>query len=216
MKTLTEFATPTLKNAHAKKQELTAAGKTAEELPAALGEALKIEGDKLTYLLAALELVGEKTHDLKRVVVSSLAEGEKAPSSAKLVGEKYYTVEHYAPINKGGPREDARGGRDKGRRDGKGGKGGKRGEGRGGRRGEGRGGEGRSAEGGAGRGGEGGGGGERGERGGRGPRGPKPVGQAVGGKPAVLPLPIPNKTAAQPGPKPEASGGASGSEEKQS
>lgn len=134
MKTLTEFATPTLKNAHEKRQELIAAGKTPEELPAALGEVLKLEGDKLTFILAALEAVGEKTHDLKRVVVSSLAEGEKAPSSAKLIGEKYYTVEYYPPIHKPGqqkPQAELHG-KGRGGRDGK--KGGKRGDRKGGDR----------------------------------------------------------------------------------
>ena len=203
MKTLTEFAAPTLKNAHAKKQELTTAGKTAEELPAALGEALTLEGDKLAFLLAALDTVGEKMADLKRVVVSQLAEGEKAPSGARLVGEKYYTVEYYVPMHRGGAEKhddrDSRGGR----RDGKGKRGGKPGE-RGGKPGE--------------RGGKPGErGGKPGERGGdRGSRGPKPA--QFGGGTGKLPvpnktggggLPVPNKTAAQPEPKAQSGDGDS-------
>jgi hypothetical protein len=136
MKTLTEFAAATLKNAIAKKQELTASGKTAEELPAAMGEALKLEGDKLTYLLAAIEATHEKiNNDFKRVIVSSLNEGETAPSSARLIGEKYYTVESYPhSMKQSAPaaRDEGRGGR--GGRGGKGGRGdkdGKRGGGRG-------------------------------------------------------------------------------------
>jgi hypothetical protein len=179
MKTLTEFATPTLKTAIAKKQELTAAGKTAEELPAAMGEALKLEGDKLTYLLAALDVVGEKTHDLKRVIVAALNEGESAPSSARLIGDKYYTAEYYQNMSRGAQDKQA-GGDDRGRggrRDGKGGKGGKSGE-RGGRPGGGHGdsrGDSRGPGGSAG--------------GDRGPRGPKPGVSAGTGR-----LPVANKT----------------------
>lgn len=161
MKTLTEFAAPTLKNAIAKKQELTASGKTAEELPAAMGEALKLEGDKLTYLLAAIEATHEKiNNDFKRVIVSSLTEGETAPSSARLIGEKYYTVESYPHTMKQNPpaeRDSGRGDR-KGGRGGKGGKDGKR---------------------------EGGGGP------GRGPRGPAPAQASSGPpKPVSIPKPL--------------------------
>jgi hypothetical protein len=132
-KTLTEFAAPTLKNAAQTKADLLAAGKTAEELPAALGEALKVEGDKLTYLLNALEAAGERTNDLKRVLVCNLAEGESAPSGFKKIGEQYYGVEQYTLLRQ--PKPDAaeeRGGRG-GRRDGKRGdkKGGDRGDNRG-------------------------------------------------------------------------------------
>ena len=169
MRTITEFAAPTLKKAAQTKAELLSAGKTAEELPAAMGEALKLEGEKLNYLMCALEVVGEKTNDLKRVIVASLNEGEKAPSSVKQMGEQYYTVEYYPSLNRGGGkpqegRDDRRGGR--GRRGDK--RGGKRGDRRGGRGGEGRGGE----AGGPGAGGENK---PRGPRGPRPPRGPKPV-----------------------------------------
>jgi hypothetical protein len=170
MKTLTEFAAPVLKNAALKHAELTAAGKTAEELPAAMGEALKLEGDKLTHLLGALEALGTKTHELKRVVVSTLNEGETAPSTAKLVGEKYYTPEYYMPmVRNEAPTRDAKGGRD-------GKRGGRDGKGRGGPGGD-RGGK----PGGPGR----GPGGDRGA-----PRGPRPEGASAspsGGKPNVKP-----------------------------
>jgi len=140
MKTLTEFPAFNLKNAAKAKQDLVAAGKTPEELPAALGETLKVEGDKLTHLMNALETAGEKFNDLKRVVVFSLVEGEKAPQGAQQKGEHYYSAEYYPPLEpKGG--KPARGGEkgERGRRGGKGGKGGrpdkKRGD-RGGRGGE--------------------------------------------------------------------------------
>ena len=134
MKTLTEFAAVTLKNALKTQAELTTAGKTAEELPAAMGEALKLEGEKISHLVSALGLLnGKKTQDLKRVVVLKLNEGEKAPSGAQLIGENYFNVEFYPSLQPArGDREErgARGGRDgkgKGKGKGRGGKGGERG-----------------------------------------------------------------------------------------
>lgn len=180
MKTLTEFAVVTLKNALQKKQELTTAGKTAEELPAAMGEALKLEGDKLTYLMGALEALGEKAHnDLKRIVVSSLNEGESAPSNAKLIGEKYYTVEHYTSMKMTPPpREEERGGR--------GGRGGRDGKGRGGR--DGKPGGGRDGKPGGDRGSRGPGGGDRAPRG---AAGGAPKGPVALPKPLSAPTPKP-------------------------
>jgi hypothetical protein len=118
MKTLTEFTATTLANAAKAKQELIAAGKTPEELPAALGEALKVEGDKLSLLLSALDTLGEKApKDLKRVVVLSLGEGEKAPAGSKQVEDKCFLIENYAMPSKGpqgaGPHDDKKGRGDK-------------------------------------------------------------------------------------------------------
>jgi hypothetical protein len=142
MKTITEFAAPTLKNASKVRDELVAAGKTPEELPAALGEALKVEGDKLTLLLQALELVADRKNDLKRVIVGALNEGEKAPSGAQEKDGKQFIIELYPPVGSQGGRP-ARGGRDE-----KGGRGDRKKGGRGGRGGdrEGRGGGGRGGE----------------------------------------------------------------------
>ncbi len=144
MKTITEFLGATLKNALKTKQELVAAGKTAEELPAAMGESLKLEGDKLTVLLSTLEIVEKKTNDLKRVVVCTLAEGEVAPKGLEKKGDHYFSVEFFPPMPgqepaRGKGRGDARdGGKDRGRagkRDGKrGGRGGQDRDGRGGGR----------------------------------------------------------------------------------
>jgi hypothetical protein len=183
MRTITEFPVSTLKTAMKTKQDLLTAGKTAEELPAAMGEALKLEGDKLTNVLNALEVVGTKTHDLKRVVVFALLENEKAPAGVLQKGDHYFAIEYFPPLPgsqpKGrGPRED-------------GGRGGKRGGGRGGDKRGGRGGER------GGRGGERGGndrgrgprpGGAPGEvqagaEGGRPPRGPRPEGGGRGPRP---------------------------------
>ena len=99
MKTITEFAALTLKNADKTRQELAAAGKTAEEIPAAMGEALKLEGDKLKNLLAAMEFVGAKIQDLKRVLVFSIHEGEKAPPKSEQKEGVYFLAEYYPPLN---------------------------------------------------------------------------------------------------------------------
>jgi hypothetical protein len=130
MKTLTEFNGFALKNALETKKQLVAAGKTAEELPAAMGEALKLEGDKLTFYLAAIEVAEARPDNLKRVVVLDIPETEKAPKGAEKKGEKYFIAEYfYTPA----PKREGRGqGRHEGRGDGK-----KRGKGRGGRGGRG-------------------------------------------------------------------------------
>ena len=96
MKTLTEFPSATIKNATKIRQELITSGKTPEELPAALGEALKLEGDKLNRLMNALEATGSHhLNDLKRVVVYLPAEVEKAPEGTVQKGEHLYLVEYY-------------------------------------------------------------------------------------------------------------------------
>ncbi len=174
MKTITEFSVTTIKNALKTREELTTAGKTPEELPAALGEALKLEGDKLTILLGALEVVEKKTNDLKRVVVLTIAEGEKAPQGAVQKDAHYFNIEFYPPLP--GQERKGRGqGGEKGGRDGKGRgdkRGGKRGGGRdGGRDGKGRGPRGERAAGAPGGDAGAGGGGRRPPRP-AGPRGP--------------------------------------------
>jgi len=196
MKTLTEFFGPNLVRALQTRQECLAAGKTAEELPAALGESLKVEGEKLQRLCVALELI-EKKHDrLKRVIVLQPAEGQKAPSGAVERDGLVYVIEFFAapagsaPEKKADPRDDKR-------------RGGKRGDRRGG--GEGRGGEGRGRrnEGGRGRpegspgvageaqtvaGGPAGGSGRRPRR--TAPKGPRPEVQQTG-EPLKAPAPRP-------------------------
>lgn len=177
MKTITEFTALTLKNAAKAQADLTAAGKTAEEMPQALSEAIKVEGDKLSLLMSALESVGTKLDDLKRVIVSTLNEGEKAPSHAKLKGEHYFTAEYYPPIAKKGAApqgQHERGGKG---RDGK--RGDRKGKGRGGRGGR----DDRKPRGdrpeGAPK--------EASERGPRGPRAPRPVTPSNGKKIEIKP-----------------------------
>jgi len=107
MKTLTEFTALQIKNAAKTKQDLITAGKTPEELPQALGEALKIEGDKLNFLINALDLPMQKTSDLKRVIVMALGEGEQVPSNAAQKGEQVYVAEYYAPLHGATPPQKA-------------------------------------------------------------------------------------------------------------
>lgn len=98
MKTLTEFPVAQFKSAAALQKELASVGKTPEEIPQGIGEALKLEGDRLNWFMSALEVVGGETSDLKRVVVFTLAEGEKAPNGSVQKGEQYYIAEYYPAI----------------------------------------------------------------------------------------------------------------------
>lgn len=108
MKTITEFDGFKLAAAQKTKTEFLASGKTAEELPQAMGEALKLEGDRLGYLLSALEIAEGREH-LKRVVVWTLNEGETAPKNAVQKGDKYYTAEFFfIPQPKRASREHGR------------------------------------------------------------------------------------------------------------
>lgn len=137
MKTLTEFASVHLTRGLALMNEWTTAGKTAEEQQAGLTETFKFEGDKLKHFTQALNTIKEKSAQIKRVVVLTLAEGEKAPQGASELEGHAYLAEYFpAPFNPNAKKADdrnARGGRD-GKRGGKrGGRDDKRGGGRGGR-----------------------------------------------------------------------------------
>ncbi len=180
MKTMTEFSSFALKTAVEAADALATSGKTPEELPAALGEQLKLEGDKLTWMVAAIDVARAKNKNLKRILVLTLNEGEAAPKGAEvkegfvLLPETFPSA--HAPA---APQKDDR-------RDGK--RGGKRGDKRGGR--DGKSGGGRDGK---------PGGGERGARGARrdgdsgprrdensAPRGPRPASAAGGPKPAPV------------------------------
>jgi hypothetical protein len=112
MKSITEFQPTTLQKVLAAKNSLTAEGKTAEEVSAAIGETFKYEGDKIKYALAAAELAKDKT-SVRRVLVASFAEGEKPAPNYLQVEDTYYMVEMFnakpfVPVEKsdsrGGPR----------------------------------------------------------------------------------------------------------------
>jgi hypothetical protein len=110
MKAVTEFAFVTLSNALKAQAAMTAEGKTAEEIQQSLGQTYKMEGEKLTYFMNALDVAGKNSDSLKRVVVISLKEGENAPAKATKVDELHYVPEFYvmaapkaAAPTKGGP-----------------------------------------------------------------------------------------------------------------
>lgn len=124
MKSVTEFPSFTLTKGLAQKATLT--GKTPEEIQASLGESFKFEGEKLTHFVNALEVAGANSANLKRVVVMSLNEGEKAPAKAVQVEAFHYVPEFIVTAKpvvaadkdaKGrgkGPRGAGRGGEKKG------------------------------------------------------------------------------------------------------
>jgi hypothetical protein len=118
MKSITEFAQPTIQKFLTAKAALIAEGKTPEEVTAAIGEKFKLEGDKLKFIFAASDLVADKK-DFRRVLVASFAEGETAPAKFQKVDDHYYqveTLEAYkapAPAAKGG-RGGGKGGKSSG------------------------------------------------------------------------------------------------------
>jgi hypothetical protein len=112
MKFVTEFANMTLTQAIKSRAALVAEGKQPEEIQAALGTAYKAEGEKLTHLINAIEVASQNPENLKRVLVVSLNEGEKAPAKAVQVEAFHYVPDFLvtarpAPVDK----KDARGGR---------------------------------------------------------------------------------------------------------
>ncbi|MFN8790772.1 MAG: hypothetical protein ACK5Y2_04875 [Bdellovibrionales bacterium] len=121
MKNVTEFATHTLTKGASTQAALAAEGKTPEEIQTSLGESFKYEGDKLKHFVAAIGVATQNPQNLRRVLVVTLAEGEKAPPRATQVEEFYYIPEALVTAASK-PAEDSRG--PKGRGKGRGGKGG--------------------------------------------------------------------------------------------
>lgn len=93
MKNVTEFPTHTLTKGAAMKATLSGQGKTPEEIQTSLGESFKYEGDKLKHFLAAIDVAAQNSQNLRRVLVVTLNEGEKAPPRATQVEEHYYIPE---------------------------------------------------------------------------------------------------------------------------
>lgn len=122
MKTLTEFSGFAIREAHGKSKELREAlqtreaegaeggkGRSAEELSSAHREALhafitekfKVAPERLPLFVHALEIVEARPRelaDLKRVVVSTLTEGEKTPGSLHLHEGHAYLPEYLASL----------------------------------------------------------------------------------------------------------------------
>lgn len=120
MKSVTEFAQFTLNQGLQTKAALAAEGKSPEEIQTGLGEKHKYEGDKLKHFVNALGVAEQNKENLRRVVVISLAEGEKAPAKAAEVEGTYYVPE-FTNTAPSAPKEQGRGDRRGGGRGGKGG-----------------------------------------------------------------------------------------------
>jgi len=93
MKSVTEFPTFNLALGIKTKGELTAAGKTPEEILQGMGEAFKLEGDKLKHFINASDVASQNLEKLFRILVVSLAEGESIPPKAVKVEEHFYIPE---------------------------------------------------------------------------------------------------------------------------
>jgi hypothetical protein len=122
MKSVTEFWNVTLLKGLKAKEALVAAGKSAEEIAQGIGEAFKMEGDKLKHFINAMEVAIAHPEKLQRVLVVTLAEGENAPQKATKVEEHHY-VPDFVKENKPAEAKDAKGGGRKGGRPNKGGRG---------------------------------------------------------------------------------------------
>lgn len=96
MKSVTEFWNHTLAKGITAKNALTAEGKTPEEIQTSLGETFKLEGDKLKYFVAAIDVAIQNADKLSRVLVVSLADGENAPPKAVKVEEMHFVPEFQA------------------------------------------------------------------------------------------------------------------------
>jgi len=114
MKSVTEFPSHILVRGIEAKTALAAEGKTPEEIQASLGVTFKYEGDKLKHFLNALDVAAQNA-GLSRLVVMSLAEGEKAPAKALKVEEVYYVPEFRVLAQPQQPSRDGRGGHGRGR-----------------------------------------------------------------------------------------------------
>lgn len=118
MKSVTEFPSWTLSKGLQAKTALVTEGKSPEEIQTSLGETFKYEGDKLKHFVNALDVAGQNTDKLRRVLVVSYTEGEPVPPKATKVDEHHYVPEFLVeakPASSG----DSKGG--KGRGKGKGG-----------------------------------------------------------------------------------------------
>jgi hypothetical protein len=111
MKTLTEFSVFSLKKAHTLAESLT----KDETFASQFQEKLSLEAEKAARMQHALEAVGGRFENLKRVIVW---QGEKGPEKALEKDGLFFLAEYYPPLNdkkRGGKPPEGKG-RDKGRR----------------------------------------------------------------------------------------------------
>ena len=100
MKLVTEFSVFKLKGPSVQHSEMTAAGKTPEEIEQFMAEAQKLEGDKLKFFIHSLKAMEGKAEGLKRVLVVTFAEEEKVPPTAQKFDEHYYILDGFAAPKK--------------------------------------------------------------------------------------------------------------------
>jgi len=110
MKSVTEFPSHLLTRGIEAKAALVAQGKSPEEIQASLGETFKLEGDRLKHFFNSLD-VADQNPGLRRIMVVSLAEGEKAPAKAVLVDGHHYVPEFLVLAQPQQPGRDGRGGK---------------------------------------------------------------------------------------------------------
>lgn len=90
MKSVTEFFTHKLVKGIESKTALEAEGKTPEEIQASIGEAFKLEGDKLKHFLNSMTVATEHMENLARIQVISLNEDEAAPAKSIKIEDHHY------------------------------------------------------------------------------------------------------------------------------
>jgi hypothetical protein len=100
MKSVTEFASFTLKAGLTAKSALATEGKTPEEIQTALGEKFKFADDKLKHFVAALDVAEKNPENLKRVLVVQYADGENPQPKALKVEEHHYLPEFHSEQKK--------------------------------------------------------------------------------------------------------------------
>lgn len=123
MKSVTEFWAIQLQKGSTAKAALVTEGKTPEEIQASMGESFKMEGDKLTHFLNAVDVADQNKENLSRVLVVSLNEGETVPPKAIQV-EAHYYVPDFKKEAKAPVTEKVAAGKKGGDKKGKGGRGG--------------------------------------------------------------------------------------------
>lgn len=125
MKTITQFPSHLLTRGFEAKSALAAQGKSPEEIQAGLGETFKLEGDRLKHFFNAIDVAAQNA-GLLRIMVVTLAEGEKAPAKSVAVEDHHYVPEYLVLAQPRRDDDDRRGGKGRGRGGRGGGGGGRR------------------------------------------------------------------------------------------
>jgi hypothetical protein len=116
MRSVTEFPVFKLQQGIDKKTALAAEGKTPEEIQASIGEAFKLEGDKLKYFFNSLEVAEKNRENLARILVLAPNEGENAPPKAVKIEEMVYLPDFQVGPGKAMMEKPSKGGPGKGKR----------------------------------------------------------------------------------------------------